>query len=369
MSHEIRLYDTIGGWGGISAEDIAAAIPAGETEITVRINSPGGDVSDGLAMYHYLKDHAASVTTIVDGYAASAASVVMLAGDEVRVHRSSLVMIHNPWTIAMGDADEMRHTADTLDEHALALVDIYKTKTGKSEDDLRALMKDETWMRGEAAVENGFADSLVEDKQEEQGRAAAHIAFASMLARLQNGAELMSRQKTRKDIEGERDEVAAELQAKTEECEAALAQVGVLAGDADTAQARIAELGAQVEENKAAAQQKVDEANARADAAESDRDDEEARAVAAISESKALQNRLALSPISDAELGDAEAVARAQIDAEADEAEAQALKDAEEAARTDAATYEKWQAISNAGEKRQYYIDNRDAIIADIDGE
>ena len=240
MAIEIKLYDTIGGWG-ITALALAEQIPSDAQAVTVRINSPGGDVADGLAMYHYLKDHPARITTVVDGYAASAASVVMLAGDEVRVHRSSIVMLHNPWTVAVGNADELRHTADVLDVHGKALLDIYKAKTGMDEADIADLMDGETWMRGEAAVEYGLADSLIEDEQEPQERAAAHVAFAAMIENIKEGNELMSRQYTRKEIEAERDGLKAEvgtLTARVTELEtASVAELATVQESLATAQA------------------------------------------------------------------------------------------------------------------------------------
>jgi len=186
--NEIRLYDAIG--QEMDAEWLAAQIPPDAEHVTVRINSPGGAVSDGLAMYHYLRDHQARITTIVDGYAASAASIVMLAGDDVQVHQSSIVMIHNPWTMAVGNADELRHTAAVLDEHAEAILDIYQKHSGMDRAELSELVKAETWMRGEAAVEHGFAGSIIEDSQTDN-RAAACVQFAQMLAAIEGGNELM----------------------------------------------------------------------------------------------------------------------------------------------------------------------------------
>jgi len=195
---EIRLYDAIG--YEMDAEWLAAQIPADAEHVTVRINSPGGAVSDGLAMYHYLKDHGATVTTIVDGYAASAASVVMLAGDVRQIHRASLVMVHNPWSMAVGNADEMRKAADTLDVHAEALLDVYTAETGMDRDELRGLLAEETWMRGEAAVQFGFASEMIEAATENDNRAAACVHFAQMIAAIEGGKELMSNETKSEEI-------------------------------------------------------------------------------------------------------------------------------------------------------------------------
>jgi ATP-dependent Clp endopeptidase proteolytic subunit ClpP len=208
MNHEIRLYGPIGGMFGIDADAVIGQIPQDAKEITVRIHSPGGSVGDGLALYHALRDHAAHVVTIVDGYAASAASFVMLAGDEVRVHRNSIVMVHNPWTQAAGNSDDLRRTADALDVHTAAIVDIYKRKTGKTEDELRDLMDDETYFRGIDAKDMGFADTVLDDYEEEQA-IAAMLRVEQVLARIQTEEKTMSKMKTRQEIAASLEEAQA----------------------------------------------------------------------------------------------------------------------------------------------------------------
>jgi ATP-dependent Clp endopeptidase proteolytic subunit ClpP len=175
MNNEIRLYGPIGSYPSISADEIAKAIPADATEITIRINSPGGSVADGLAMYNYLRDHKAHVTTIVDGFAASAASIVMLAGDVRKVHKGSMVIVHNPWTLAAGNANELRKTADMLDEVSTAMMEIYTERTGRDEADLKELLDGETYITGRRAVELGFADELTDDIEDEQIAAMVEI--------------------------------------------------------------------------------------------------------------------------------------------------------------------------------------------------
>jgi len=169
--NEIRLYGPIGSYPSFSAEEVAQSIPPGAKEATVRINSPGGSLAEGLAIYNYLRDHPATITTIVDGVAASAASIVMLAGDIRQVHTGSVVMVHNPWTSAIGNADELRQTAETLDEFGEAMIGIYTSRTGQSEETIRNLLKNETYMRGSTALKMGFADELYDSP--EQAKIAA----------------------------------------------------------------------------------------------------------------------------------------------------------------------------------------------------
>jgi ATP-dependent protease ClpP protease subunit len=162
--HEILIYDQIGtdwfGNEGVSAKQFAEAlkdIPAG-TPITVAINSPGGNVWDGLAIYHQLEQRKDKVTVRVDGVAASIASIIALAGSRLIIPENSLYMIHDPSGMVAGTADEMREMADRLEQHADILAGIYSKKTGKTKEAVRQLMADETWMNGREAVLAGFAD-------------------------------------------------------------------------------------------------------------------------------------------------------------------------------------------------------------------
>lgn len=128
--------------------------------IKVRINSPGGDVFAAAAIHNSLKNHKASVTAYVDGLAASAASVVAMAGDEVVMPANAMMMIHNPLTIAWGDAREMRKMADVLDKVRDTIIAAYESKTGRSRAELISMMNSETWMTAADAVEQGFADRI-----------------------------------------------------------------------------------------------------------------------------------------------------------------------------------------------------------------
>lgn len=160
---EILLYDEIGGWG-VSARRFASDLKAlgNLDQIDLHIHSPGGDVFEGTAIYNLLKNHPAKVVVYIDGLAASMASVIAMAGDTVYMPENAMMMVHKPWGIQGGDADDMRRYAELLDKVESTLVMAYVSKTGKGEDEIQALLKDETWMTGREAVEAGFADQLTE---------------------------------------------------------------------------------------------------------------------------------------------------------------------------------------------------------------
>lgn len=158
---ELLLYDEVG-FFGVSAKafaDTLAEIDA--DEIHLRINSPGGDVFDGVAMYNALRQHPAHVVTHIDGLAASISSVIALAGDEVRMAPNAFFMIHNPWGVTIGDADIHRKMADTLDKIARgSIINTYQAKTGVDVETIETWMDDETWFSAEQAAEAGFVDAV-----------------------------------------------------------------------------------------------------------------------------------------------------------------------------------------------------------------
>ncbi len=143
-------------------------------DITVWINSPGGDCVAAAQIYNMLKDYPGSVTVKIDGIAASAASVIAMAGDKTYVSPVSMIMIHNPSTIAMGDHAEMQKAIDMLDEVKESIINAYVLKTGLTRARLSHLMDAETWMNANTAIELGFADGLITrgkeppDTEEEQ---------------------------------------------------------------------------------------------------------------------------------------------------------------------------------------------------------
>lgn len=130
--------------------------------IHVHINSYGGEVAEGLAIYNVLKNHSAKVVTYCDGFACSAASVIFMAGDERIMNEASLLMIHNAWSYACGNAEEIRKVAEDLDKITSASVNAYMTGVTISRDEVMALMDEETWLTAEEAVSYGFATGTEE---------------------------------------------------------------------------------------------------------------------------------------------------------------------------------------------------------------
>lgn len=157
----IYFYGVIGGWDQPETEDIVRAIAAlNVATIHMRINSPGGLVFDSVAIKTALEQNPANVVCHVDGLAASAASTLMLAADTIEIAAGGFVMIHNPATIAMGDADEMRATASMLDAIRDSIVGQYAARTGMKPDALAAMMSAETWLSADQAVAQKFCDSV-----------------------------------------------------------------------------------------------------------------------------------------------------------------------------------------------------------------
>lgn len=157
---EILIYDEIG-WLGITAEDFVKDLQRVEAdEIKVRINSIGGSVFGGTAIYNALRTHPARITTTVDSLAASVASVIVQAGDERVMVQHSQMMIHNAWGIAIGDADEMNEYAELLRKEDSIIADIYADRSGKPRSMYIAMMAAETWFSHDEAVEAGLADSV-----------------------------------------------------------------------------------------------------------------------------------------------------------------------------------------------------------------
>lgn len=163
-SAEIYIYEDVGeSWfGGVTAKQFAADLRAlGSVQtIDVRINSAGGDVFDGLAIYRQLVDHSARVICHIDGLAASIASVIAMAGDEIRISEAGFVMIHDAWGFAVGNAADMRQMADLLDTTSGSITDVYVARTQGERASIRSWMEDETWFTGAEAIEHGFADSM-----------------------------------------------------------------------------------------------------------------------------------------------------------------------------------------------------------------
>tara|TARA_R110000751_G_scaffold7147_3_gene29650 strand:- start:1962 stop:3044 length:1083 start_codon:yes stop_codon:yes gene_type:complete len=357
--HELRLYGPIGGMLGTTAEDLIAQIPEGTTNITLRIHSPGGSVGDGLAMYHALKDHPAHVVTIVDGYAASSASFVMLAGDEIQVHENSLVYVHKPWSGAQGNADEMRKAADNLDKHEQAILGIYMKHTGMSAEELTNMMRDEEFLTGSEAAEMGFADTVI-DTPEAKQEIAALLQFGANI----EGVHNMSVQKTRKEIQSQLDASIVEVEALKVSAQT----------DLDEAQALLVASEAVVAERDAevlALTQGRDEAIADVESGKeiiadaTAKVDELTEAAAKHDDQiKAFEMKLSDPAYVDAAKVDAQVDVQAIADAEADAAEANAQIEAE--ADAPKSVGEAYAAMEQGQARRDFWNDNRRAILNDI---
>lgn len=143
-------------------------LSAAEGDITVWINSPGGDVFAAAQIYNMLMDYKGNVTVKIDGLAASAASVIAMAGTRVLMSPVAMMMIHNPMTVAIGDSEEMKKAVAMLDEVKESIMNAYEIKTGLSRSKISHLMDAESWFNAKKAVELGFADKILFDKDEEK---------------------------------------------------------------------------------------------------------------------------------------------------------------------------------------------------------
>lgn len=168
---EILIYDEIGFsfWNeGVTAKKFIEDLNEIEAEtLNVRINSPGGDVFEGLAIYNALSRREGTVITHVDGLAASAASIVAMAGSEIRMAENAFLMIHNAWGFVVGNKNDMTDMAETLDKIDGSLVGTYARRTGQDRGAISDWMNEERWFDAEEAVEFGFADSVTEGREAE----------------------------------------------------------------------------------------------------------------------------------------------------------------------------------------------------------
>jgi len=163
---EVFLYDDIGpAWMGmIDSSTVIAAMKQMPTDspVTIRINSAGGSVDEAIAIYNALKRHSGPVNVAIDSIAASAASFIAMAGEKIAIADGGAIMIHSPWTLAMGNAVELLKTADVLDMYESRLMSAYMDRMGKKykEDEVKQMLADETWFTASDAVEAGLADSV-----------------------------------------------------------------------------------------------------------------------------------------------------------------------------------------------------------------
>ena len=183
----VTLYDEIGAFGAGSKQFLSDIGKLSGQHLHLRINSPGGSVVEGTAIYNALRRHKGGVTVHIDALAASMASVIAMAGAPVLIADNALLMIHNPWTVSMGGSEDLRKEADLLDMLKVNLRNAYVRKTGLGETEIQDMMDKETWLDAVDAVALGFADAI------EEGVAAAATATPENLrARFDNFAKGMS---------------------------------------------------------------------------------------------------------------------------------------------------------------------------------
>lgn len=169
----LTMYGDITSWVWDEADtcsvDVAKALnalPSNVTDLCVRINSYGGEVAEGLAIYNALKASGKRVTTVCDGFACSIASVIFAAGERRIMHEASALMIHNPWTVVRGNPDQLRKEADDLDKIAKLSRAAYASVTSLEDDEINRMMDEETWITPEEALDMGFATEIEEESAE-----------------------------------------------------------------------------------------------------------------------------------------------------------------------------------------------------------
>lgn len=205
----ITIYDAIGsdGWSeGVTAKRISAALRSiGNRDVTVSINSPGGDFFEGIAIYNLLMEHPYRVTVKVVGLAASAASVIAMAGDEIQVAKTGFLMIHNSWAVVIGNRHDLEGASKVLQGFDAAMAGLYAGVAGITVEQAAKLMDDETWMSGESAITSGFATALLDGDEisaskEHNGADAASRKIDKLLA--MQGLPRSERRELLKQIKG-----------------------------------------------------------------------------------------------------------------------------------------------------------------------
>jgi len=197
VAHRVLIYDVIGWW--VTAEEVVNQLDtialSDDQDVDLHINSGGGYVDHAVAIYNRLKMHPGNVRVFIDGLAASAATIIMMAGDSIIASQASMLMVHKPWSVAIGDADDMRKSAEVLDITESSMLALYAKRTGMDIGELAELLAEETWMNGEDAKAFGFVDIVAdfdeledaddeeeeseeEEEEEEEMEAAALIDTA-----------------------------------------------------------------------------------------------------------------------------------------------------------------------------------------------
>lgn len=183
---DIQIYGDITSWdwfeSDVSSYTLSKQIEGLECDvINVYINSYGGEVAEGLAIYNQLKRHKAKVKTICDGFACSAASVVFMAGDERVMSTASLLMIHNAWSWASGNANDLRKQADDLDKITQASINAYMQEVNVTEEELKQMLDDETWITPQEALDMEFITTIVNEKDSDKASQSVKKSLIGMI--------------------------------------------------------------------------------------------------------------------------------------------------------------------------------------------
>lgn len=161
--------------------------------ITVWVDSWGGDVFAAAGIYNALKEHKGKVTVKIDGKAVSAGSVIAMAGNEILMSPASILMIHNPWSRQAGEAKDMRHTANVLDEVKETILNVYQAKTGRTREDLSKMMDEESWMSAQKAINEGFVDGMLYSEQPTSSETVVNSFSLSRMAIMNSADSTMTR--------------------------------------------------------------------------------------------------------------------------------------------------------------------------------
>jgi ATP-dependent Clp protease protease subunit len=217
----LSIYGDITSWPWLDS-DVSASNLSRQLEelgdvssINVYINSYGGEVAEGLAIYNALKRHPAQVTTVCDGFACSIASVIFMAGDKRVMNEASLLMIHNAWAFAEGNAEQLRKQADDLETITNASVAAYLSKVSIEEEELRSLMDAETWLEPSKAVEYGFATEIKKSETDKPSQNARKKVFEMIL----NPYQAFDEEETEETEETETEETPEEPETEETEVE------------------------------------------------------------------------------------------------------------------------------------------------------
>lgn len=228
----ISILDVIGQdyWSGegVTSKRIAAALRSiGEKDVVVNLNSPGGDFFEGVAIYNMLRQHKGKVTVKVLGLAASAASVIAMAGDEVQIGKAGFLMVHNAWVVAVGNRHDLKAASETMEPFDDAMATLYSDRAGVDKSKAAKWMDEETWMNGEQAVSEGLADSFLSSDEAVQASMPQHTKAERRVenALIRQNVPRSERRSLIGDLKGGKQDAASTVTQDAGELAAALSQL------------------------------------------------------------------------------------------------------------------------------------------------